>query len=73
MLLSFSQRRDNVEFLHTMVIKHFALEEPIYIKECSSTRFSLLSQESVINYEITKESLDTANNFYDFQEIIEKR
>ena len=67
----FSQKRANMEIFHTMVIKHISLEEPIYVQEYSSTRFSLLFQTSVLNSEITKASMDMTDNFFDLQEAIE--
>ena len=68
----FSQRRANMEIIHTIVFDHHSLQEPIYIDEYSSTRFSLLFQNSVLNAEVTKESMDMTSKFSDMEEKIEK-
>ena len=67
----FSQRRPNMEIIHTLVFNHDSLEDPIYIDEYSSTRFSLLFQNSVLNAEVTKESMDMTSKFSDMEEKIE--
>ena len=67
----FSQRRPNMEIVHTLVITHPKLQEPLYIDEYSSTRFSLLFQTGILSCEITKESLDMTDNFNSLEEKIE--
>ena len=67
----FSQRRPNMEVVHTLVIKHASLTEPLYIEEFSSTRFSLLFQTGILSCEITKESLDMTDHFDSMEEKIE--
>ena len=64
----FSQRRANMEIIHTVVFEHKSLKEPVYIDEYSSTRFSLLFQNSVLNAEVTKESMDMTSKFSDMEE-----
>ena len=67
----FSQRRPNMEVVHTMVIKHASLTEPLYIEDFSSTRFSLLFQNGILSCEITKESLDMTDYFDSMETKIE--
>ena len=67
----FSERRANMEIIHTVVFKHISLKEPVYIDEYSSTRFSLLFQNSVLNAEVTKESMDMTSKFSDMEDKIE--
>ena len=68
----FSQPRPNMEIINTVVINHESLDEPLYIEEYSSTRFSLLFQTGVLNSEITKESLDMTDAFDNLQQKIEE-
>ena len=68
----FSQRRANMEIVHTIVIKHPFLEEPLYIEEYSSTHFSLLFQTGVLSSEITKEAVDMTPLYDDMEEKIQK-
>ena len=67
----FSQRRPNMEIVHTVVVKHESLTEPLYIEEFSSTRFSLLFQSGILSCEITKESMDMTDHFDNMEEKIE--
>ena len=67
----FSQRRPNMEIVHTLVIKHESLEEPLYIEEFSSTRFSLLFQTGILSCEITKESMEMTDHFYSMENKID--
>ena len=59
-----------MEILNTLVIQHDSLDEPMYIEEYSSTKFSLLFQSSVLNSEITKSSLDMTDKFFSLEESI---
>ena len=67
----FHQRRPNMEIIHTMLIKHISLEEPMYVQEYSSTKFSLLFQTALLNCELNKTCMDMTDNFFNLQEKIE--
>jgi hypothetical protein len=67
----FCQRRANMEIIHTVVINHISLDEPLYIEEYSSARFSLLFQTGVLSAEISKESVDMTDLFDELDDSIQ--